>query len=64
MADWRRDDIGTAAAGADWSRPAHTPVTIRSVARASIVRRIPCMLGVAESGGARSRAAGNPTGGI
>ena len=37
MADGWRDEIGTGAGGAEWSRPARAQVTIRDVARASSV---------------------------
>ena len=74
MAERLRDDIGTGAAGEEWSRPASRRASAREAGRRLIdliagkefrgVRRIPCTLVIRESCGARSRAAGNTTGGI
>jgi hypothetical protein len=74
VAERLRDDLETGAAGEGWSRPAIAKELGREAGRCLTdlipgqefrgVRRIPCTLVIRESCGARSRAAGNPTGGI
>jgi hypothetical protein len=74
MAVRLRDDTGAGAADEKWSHQAIAQKLGRAAGRRLIdliarkefrsVRRIPCTLVIRESCGARSRAAGNPTGGI
>ena len=74
MAERLRDDTRAGAADEERSRPAIAQKIGREAGRRLIdliagkefrgVRRIPCTLVIRESCGARSRAVGNPTGGI